>query len=602
MKKVLKNLMLVAVMTVLCMAVAVTASALDETGQCGDNVYWDYNQETGELVISGEGEMWDYTGYNTAPFSNQGVDSIIITDGVTSIGDYALCGCRWITSLTIPDSVTTIGDRAIFSCESLMCVTIPDSVTSIGDYAFSGCESLKNVTLPNGITSLSTGLFSYCKNLDYIEIPNSVKDISYNVLYGTSCYNNEANWRNGLFIVDGCIFESMMGPYAYIPADVRAISNMAFITTVPYVKSFEVDPDNRYYSADEYGVLYNKDKTELINYPGALRNKSYTIPNTVEKIHVFYNIYIETLVIPESVKEFPELPFLGCSVKDVYIYSDDVEINYDCFLCLTDTDQAKWFEVRDELAEIFEDYYLRYFNGTLTQEEAELINKGLDKYSYLMLDDYVPCGTIHANIGSTAEAYANEFGISFEEIKDKKTVTDTGTGIVIEYADGTFNEEAEFVINKVITNANYVFASLFSKFASYDISFMLYGERVQPNGKVTVKIPLPENYNVGTTFVYYVDDSGNYEKLDSTYSDGYIIFETDHFSEYAIVDESSEIIDEPVTDPEEPTTDPDDDTTDNNCSCNCHKSGFMGFIWKLLRFFYKLFKINPVCACGVAHY
>lgn len=44
-------------------------------------------------------------------------------------------------------------------------------------------------------------------------------------------------------------------------------------------------------------------------------------------------------------------------------------------------------------------------------------------------------------------------------------------------------------------------------------------------------------------------------------------------------------------------------TTDNeNCSCNCHKSGLMGIIWKILRFFYKLFKINPVCACGVAHY
>ncbi len=39
-----------------------------------------------------------------------------------------------------------------------------------------------------------------------------------------------------------------------------------------------------------------------------------------------------------------------------------------------------------------------------------------------------------------------------------------------------------------------------------------------------------------------------------------------------------------------------------NCSCNCHKSGFMGFIWKLLNFFQKLFKTNPTCACGAAHY
>lgn len=42
--------------------------------------------------------------------------------------------------------------------------------------------------------------------------------------------------------------------------------------------------------------------------------------------------------------------------------------------------------------------------------------------------------------------------------------------------------------------------------------------------------------------------------------------------------------------------------SEENCSCNCHKSGFMGFIWKLLNLFQKLFKINPVCKCGVAHY
>ena len=43
-------------------------------------------------------------------------------------------------------------------------------------------------------------------------------------------------------------------------------------------------------------------------------------------------------------------------------------------------------------------------------------------------------------------------------------------------------------------------------------------------------------------------------------------------------------------------------STSSKCSCNCHKTGFMGIIWKILKFFYKLFKINPVCECGAAHY
>ncbi len=40
----------------------------------------------------------------------------------------------------------------------------------------------------------------------------------------------------------------------------------------------------------------------------------------------------------------------------------------------------------------------------------------------------------------------------------------------------------------------------------------------------------------------------------------------------------------------------------DNCKHMCHKTGFMGFIWKIVRFFQKIFKINPVCDCGVAHY
>ena len=42
--------------------------------------------------------------------------------------------------------------------------------------------------------------------------------------------------------------------------------------------------------------------------------------------------------------------------------------------------------------------------------------------------------------------------------------------------------------------------------------------------------------------------------------------------------------------------------TDGSCSCNCHKTGLMGIIWKIINFFNKLFKNNPTCACGVAHY
>ncbi len=127
----------------------------------------------------------------------------------------------------------------------------------------------------------------------------------------------------------------------------------------------------------------------------------------------------------------------------------------------------------------------------------------------------------------------------------------------------------------------------------FNITTTINGERVQPNGSVLVKIPLPEGYNAEKTVVYYVTNDGKLEKMESEEKDGFIIFETTHFSYYAIVDESEK--EAPVTpsEPENPSA---------NCNCNCHKKGIARFFFKLILVFQKIFKKNKLCKCGVAHY
>ena len=133
--------------------------------------------------------------------------SITIPNSVTSIGDYAFCGCTGLTSITIPTSVTSIGDYAFCGCTCLTSITIPTSVTSIGDYAFSnctgltsidipnsitsivnrmfyGCTGLTSITIPNNITSIGGGAFSGCTGLTSITIPNSVTSIGGSAFYG----------------------------------------------------------------------------------------------------------------------------------------------------------------------------------------------------------------------------------------------------------------------------------------------------------------------------------------------------------------------------------------------------------------------------------
>ena len=104
-------------------------------------------------------------------------ENFIIPDSVTSIGDNAFSGCKFLQSVTIPDSVTSIGDWAFYGCSSLQSVTIPDSVTSIGDRAFGSCESLQSVTIPDSVTSIGNFAFAGCSSLQSVTIPDSVTNI-----------------------------------------------------------------------------------------------------------------------------------------------------------------------------------------------------------------------------------------------------------------------------------------------------------------------------------------------------------------------------------------------------------------------------------------
>ena len=103
--------------------------------------------------------------------------SLVIGNGVTSIGNYAFSGCSSLTSITIPEGVTSIGWYAFSGCSSLTSITIPDSVTSIGSYAFSYCSSLGSVTIGNGVTSIRYRAFRGCSSLVSITIPDSVTSI-----------------------------------------------------------------------------------------------------------------------------------------------------------------------------------------------------------------------------------------------------------------------------------------------------------------------------------------------------------------------------------------------------------------------------------------
>jgi hypothetical protein len=186
-----------------------------------------------------------------------------------------------ITATVIEDGVTTIGNRVFNCCGNLMSVTIPNSLTSIGIAAFSHTD-LTHITIPNSVISIGVGAFDIC--LASVTIPGSV----------------------------------------------MFIGNLAFNR----VATITVADNNPNYSSID-GVLFNKDKTKLIQYPATKKDTMYTIPNTVTTIgsYAFYgSTYLKSVTIPNSVTSIENRVFAWCdSLKSITIPSSITSINNEAF-------------------------------------------------------------------------------------------------------------------------------------------------------------------------------------------------------------------------------------------------------------------------------
>ena len=214
-------------------------------------------------------------------FRNQEIESYIIPDSVTSIGDGAFGCCSSLSSLFIPNSVTSIGDGAFWGCSSLSSLVIPASVTSIGAWAFSGCKSLSSLVIPDSVTSIGYSAFDGCSSLSSLVIPNSVTSI------GDSAFS-------------GCKSLSSLA----IPDSVTSIGAWAFDGCSSL--SSLVIPD---------GVTSIRDYV----FRGCSSLSSLTIPDSVTSIgfDAFEGCSsLRDLVIPNSVNDIEDRAFEGCNFPD----------------------------------------------------------------------------------------------------------------------------------------------------------------------------------------------------------------------------------------------------------------------------------------------
>ncbi len=240
------------------------------------------------------------------------LSTVTIGSSVASIEWLAFNECTSLSTVTIPEGVVTVESNAFSDCSSLSTVTIPNSVTSIEDNVFENCTNLSTVIIGDGVTSIGHSAFENCSSLTSITIPDGVTSIGYSAFENCSSLNT-VTIPDSITMIRSLAFRSCGSLNTItIPDSVTSIGNAAFSDCDSLV-NINVSTFNPMYGSLE-GVLYNKIKTEIIQYPAG-RSGNVTILNNVTTIgsSAFNGCDSVTMAtIPDSVTSIGNAAFANC--------------------------------------------------------------------------------------------------------------------------------------------------------------------------------------------------------------------------------------------------------------------------------------------------
>ena len=588
-KQFTKTVSIILSLIMLCTVMPLTAfsETTVASGTCGDNLTWTLDSE-GTLTVSGTGEMYDYTGTSTDVWHEYRaiVTNVKINSGVTSIGEYAFFAFTSLENVTFGDDVETISRYAFYDCTALESVYIPANVKLLEDRAFGDCENIKSIHIGDGDIVISDGAFNYCNSLEslYIEGASEIHLGAFDAIPTMPL-------ESITILSDDCVISDDYSDFAddiiFYCKSGSTTAKYAADASRPFVPIDETDfyvlfrgDEFEYDNSSDIEVLLTKNGVLTISGIGKVTGFGtwsllYKYHNMVTKIVVKNGITylygfdgfdkVSTFYIPGSVSEIRHSAFEECiSLSDVYYAGTEEEwalieigsgneilnnatIHYNCCSLNAYSEHSFTSEVTEPTCK--EQGYTTYtcecgysYSSDYTEKLTHSYSSSVTKYP-----SHTQTG-IRKYTCTLCGDYYTETIEKLEKHTYKKVVTAP-----------TCTEQG-YTTYTCACGDSYVSDYVDAKCHSY-----------------TSSITLPTCTEQGyTTYTCACGDS---------YVDNYV-----------------------DADPAAHTDENGDDFCDDcgiylkECNCNCHKSGFVGFFWKIINFFNRIFGLNPVCECGKAHY
>ena len=430
-------------------------SVVIDSGEDG-NITWRLTED-GTLYISGQGDMPDY--YNNdeekRPWKDKIIKTVIIEEGVTSIGANAFVGCSNLRRVEISNGVTDIESRAFAECSNLKNMKIPEGVTSISWGAFFECSSLESIEIPDGVTWIGDSAFGRCSSLKSMKIPEGVTSIIYKTFEECSSLESIEIPAGVTSIGSGAFFECSSLESIEIPDGVTWIGNSAF-GRCSSLKSIKI-PDG--VTSIEEWVFTGCSELESIEIPAGVTSiswavfsgcsslKSIEIPDGVISIgaSAFADCSsLKSIRIPDGVTSIEESVFAWCSeLESIEIPAGVTSIGSGAFDHCSSLESIKIPEkvtsIGSEVLGYRYDYFEIYFTGNQPEEMAkdcllESSNvtiyypqnnptwKGIESESFGGIDikwvPYDPASLAAESVEAESESLSSELQTEAEEFTD----------------------------------------------------------------------------------------------------------------------------------------------------------------------------------------